>query len=121
MMTWLEATVDVVAPIFFASAASSVGEIVRPFPAMIYHDGFDFHAGAVTSPFMSPTLVGICVAVKFEISVAERSGATSSAMPFGVSLRKPLLSGRSSAPTGVGTLVMSPKADSPSAGATAAT
>src|SRR5271156_4772609 len=88
---------------------------------MMYHDGFDFQAGFVISPFIAATLVGICVAVRTAISLAERSCAKSSAIPLGVSFRKPLLSGRSSEPIGVGTLVMRPKADSPLSGATADT
>src|ERR1700721_2417422 len=121
MMTWLEGMVVVGAPIFFASAASRSGEIARSFAAIMYHDGFDFHAGIVTSPFMAATLVGTCVAVRTSISLAERSCGKSSAIPLDVSLRKPLLSGRSSEPIGVGTLVMRPKADSPLSGATAET
>src|ERR1700722_3829569 len=121
MATWLEGTVVVVAPIFFACAASRSGEIARSFAAMMYHDGFDFQAGIVTSPFIAATLVGICVAVKIAISLLERSCAKSSAIPLGVSLRKPLLSGRSSESMGVGTLVIRPKADSPLSGATADT
>src|SRR5580698_9713360 len=121
MMTWLEGTVVVVAPIFFAWAASRSGEIARSFEAMMYHDGFDFQAGRVTSPFMAATLTGTCVAIRTAISLADRSCAKSSVIPLGVSLRKPLLSGRSSEPTGVGTLLMSPKADSPASGATADT
>src|SRR3984957_16133164 len=120
-MTWLEEIVVVVAPIFFASAASRSGEIARSFAAIMYHDGFDFQAGIVTSPFIAATLVGTCVAVKTSISLAERSCAKSSAIPLDVSLRKPLLSGRSSEPIGVGTLVMRAKADSPLSGATADT
>jgi hypothetical protein len=45
IMTWLDATVTVAAPIFFACAASRSGEIARSFAATMYHDGFDFQAG----------------------------------------------------------------------------
>src|SRR5580698_2521166 len=121
MATWLEETAIVVAPIFFACAASRSGEIARSFAAMMYHDGFDFQAGVVISPFIAVTLVGTSVAVRTSISFAERSCAKSSAIPLGVSLRKPLLSGRSSEPIGVGTLVMRPRVDSPASGATADT
>src|SRR5580704_5435247 len=121
IMTWLEGAVVVVAPIFFACAASRSGDIARSFAAMMYHDGFDCQAGVVTSPFIAATLIGTCVAVRIAISLAERSCAKSSAIPLGVSLRKPLLSGRSSEPMGVGTLVMRPKAVSPVSGATADT
>src|ERR1700759_920301 len=108
MMTWLEGTVVVVAPIFFALAASRSWETARSFAATMYHDAFDFHAGGVISPFMAVTLVGTWVAVRTAISPAGRSCAKSSAIPLGVSLRKPLLSGRSSESMGVGTLVMRP-------------
>ena len=48
MMTWLDATVVVVAPIFLACAASSSGEMARSLAAMMYHDGFVFQARLVT-------------------------------------------------------------------------
>lgn len=111
--TWGVGRVIVVAPIFFARLASASGEIVRSWPATTYHGGFDFQAGAVTSPSMAATLVGAWVAVKTWISVWGNPCAKSSAMLFGVNFKNPALSGRNSVPTRVGTLVISPNADYP--------
>src|SRR5580700_4264609 len=103
MATWLELRVIVVAFIAAASARSRSGGITRSSAATTNQSGFVFQAAA-TGRFVlkQETLVGPCVATRSFFSFAGRSGAKSSMIPFGVTLKYPWASGRSSVPIGDG-------------------
>ncbi len=111
-----------VAFIAAASAFSSSGETARSLLAMTDQDGLVFHAAVVIVPPNTAAAVGPCVAVNSCLSLSGRSWAKSSAIPFGVTVRKPSASGRTSLPNGAGGNGLVTEAmDSPSDGASAAT
>src|ERR1700751_230113 len=118
----MEGTVIEVAFIVVASAFSSSGGTARSLLAITHQDGLVLHAAVVTVAPKTAAAVGPCVAVNICFSLSDRSWAKSSAIPFGVSVRKPSASARTSLPSGAGGngLVME-ATDSPSDGASAAT
>src|SRR6267143_1638582 len=85
----MEGTVIDVALIAAASAFSSSGETARSLLAITHQDGLVFHAAVVTVAPKTAAAVGPCVAVNSCFSLSVRSWAKSSAIPFGVTLRKP--------------------------------
>src|SRR5271169_6244023 len=101
MTTWLELRVIVVAFIVAASVRSRSGGITRSSAATTNQSGFVFQAAA-TGRFVlkQETLVGPGVATRSFFSRAETSWAKSSMIPFGVTLKNPWASGRSSVPIG---------------------
>src|SRR4029077_20728412 len=122
MSTGLEGTVIDVAFIAAASVFSSSGETARSLLAITHQDGLVFHAALVTVAPKTPAAVGPCVAVNNCFSLSGRSWAKSSAIPFGVTVRKPSASARTSLPSGAGgNGLVTEATDSPSDGASAAT
>src|SRR5215469_15220209 len=123
MATWLESRVIVVAFIAAASARSRSGGITRSSAATANQLGFVFQAaGTGRVALKQETLVGPCVVTRSFFSRSETSWAKSSMIPFGVTLKNPWESGRSSVPIGdggYGWLMLN--TDSPSSGAKAAT
>src|ERR1700733_4264621 len=111
-----------VAFIAAASAFSSSGETARSLLAITNQDGLAFHAAVVIVAPKTAAAVGPCVAVNSCFSLLGRSWARSSAIPFGVTVRKPSGSARTSLPSGAGGNGLVIEAtDSPSEGASAAT
>src|ERR1700693_5368288 len=120
--TWLEGTVIDVALIAAASAFSSSGETARSLLAITHQDGLVFHAAVVTVAPKTAAAVRPCVAVNSCFSLSGRSWAKSSAIPFGVNVRKPSASGRTSLPRGAGgNGLVTAATDSPSDGTSEAT
>ena len=111
-----------VAFIVAASAFSSSGETARSLVAITHQDGLVFHAAVVIVAPKTAAAVGPCAAVNSCLSLSERSWAKSSAIPFGVTVRKPSASARTSLPSGAGgNGLVTEATDSPSDGASAAT
>src|SRR5882724_8561317 len=89
---------------------------------MTHHDGLVFQAAVVTVAPNTAAAVGVCVAVNNCFSLSDRSWAKSSAIPFGVTVRKPSTSARTCLPSGAGgNGLVTEATDSPSEGASAAT
>ena len=111
-----------VAFIAVASAFSSSGGTVRSLLAITHQDGLVFHAAVVIVAAKTADAMGPCVAVKSCFSLSGRSWAKSSAIPFGVTVRKPSESARTSLPSGAGgNGLVTEATDPPSDGASAAT
>jgi len=103
-----------VAFIAAASAFSSSGGTARSLLAITHQDGLVLHAAVV--------IVGPCVDVNSYFSLSGRSCAKSSAIPFGVTVKKPSASARTSLPSGAGgNGLVTEETDSPSDGASVAT
>src|SRR6266852_6417150 len=98
----LEGTVITVALIAAASAFSSSGGTARSLLAIRHQDGLVLHAAVVIVAPKTAAAVGPCVAVSSCFSLSGRSWAKSSAIPFGVTVRKPSASDRISPPNGAG-------------------
>src|SRR5258708_29722895 len=104
------------------SAFSISGETARSLLAITHQDGLVFHAAVVTGAPKTAAAVGPCVAVNSCFSSSGRSWAKSSAIPFGVAVRKPSASTRTSLPSGAGgNGLVTETTDSPSDGASAPT
>src|SRR5258708_8741711 len=69
---------------------------------MRVQDGLVFDAAVVMVDPKTGAAVGACVAVKICFSLSVRSWAKSSAIPFGVTVRKPSPSSRTSLPKAAG-------------------
>jgi len=105
-----------------ASAFWSSGGTARSLPAITHQDGLVFHAAVVTVAPKTAAAVGPCVDVMISFSLSGRSWAKSSAIPFGVTVRNPSASARTSPPSGAGgNGLVTEATDSPSDGASAAT
>src|SRR5215467_10470641 len=115
-------TVIEVAFIAAASAFWSSGGTVRSLLAITDQDRLVFHAAVVIVVSKTADAVEPCVALNTCFSLSGRSWAKSSATPFGVSVRKPPASLRTSLPRGAGgNGFVTDATDSPSDGANAAT
>jgi hypothetical protein len=111
-----------VAFIAAASAFSSSGETARSLLAIMDQDGLVLHAAVVIVAPKTAAAMGAWVAVNSCFSLSVRSWAKSSAIPFGVTVRKPSASARTSLPSGAGgNGLVTEATDSPSDGASAAT
>src|SRR5258708_33968673 len=104
------------------SAFSISGGTARSLLTITHQDGLVFHAAVVIVAPKTAAAVGPCVAVNSCFSSSGRSWAKSSAIPFGVTVRKPSGSARTSLPTeAAGKDLVTEATDSPSDGTSAAT
>src|SRR6201987_5032153 len=114
----MEGTVIEVAFIVVASAFSSSGGTARSLLAITHQDGLVLHAAVVIVAPKTAAAVGPCVAVNSCFSLSGKSWAKSSAIPLGVTVRKPSASARTSLSSGTGgNGFVTDAKDSPSDGA----
>ena len=95
---------------------------MRSLAVITHQDGLVFHAAEVTGVPKAAAAVAPCAAVNTCFSFSGRSWPKSSAIPFGVTVRNPSASARTSLPSGGGgNGLVTEATDSPSDGANAAT